>query len=135
MTSIKFSRVKDLGRSATWLRVLGSVIIGLCSIFGISLSMSMIRLIVVIPGAYYAWTSYYESKKIFEEIAFNEQTFKFYFQNALKDLLSFNRSEVSVEVFEDKIVYQDMKSNELIGTLYKKQLQEEENWNVLSDQI
>ncbi len=63
MTSIKFSRVKDLGRSATWLWVLGSVIIGLCSIFGISLSMSMIRLIVVIPGAYYAWTSYYESKK------------------------------------------------------------------------
>ncbi len=74
-------------------------------------------------------------KKIFEEIAFNEQTFKFYFQNALKDPLSFNRSEVSVEVFEDKIVYQDMKSNELIGTLYKKQLQEEENWNVLSIQM
>lgn len=135
MISIKLTKVRGLGRSATWVWVIFAIITGIYSSFANDVSTPVIKLFIVIPGAYHSWTIVKDSKKVFNQIAIDEQTFKFYFQYAFKDSLSFHRSEVSVEVFEDKIEYKDKKSNELIGTLYKKQLKGEEDWNVLSIHI
>jgi hypothetical protein len=131
MNSIKLNKVRELGGNATWLWIIFAIITGIYITYVDNISTPLIKLFIVIPGAYHSWTIVKESKQVFEKIDFDEQTFKFYFQFAFKDPIIYNKSEVSVEVFEDKAVFKDIKSTKIIGTLYKNQFQNEEDWNLL----
>lgn len=72
-----------------------------------------------------------KASKEFEEIAFQENNIKFYFQNKMKQPLSFKKLEVSTVILDDTIEFTDIKLDKLIGKAHKIKLEEGYDWNEL----
>jgi hypothetical protein len=131
MNSIKLTKRVVLGKSATWLWIIVAIIITICSYFSFDLTLSMSKLLFVIPSSYHTWSIVKESKITLVEFAYDEQHFKFYFQWGLKDPITYYKSDVLLETNEDLIVFKVQKSADIIGRIHKKQLVNETDWSLL----
>ena len=131
MNSIKLTKRVDLGKSATWLWIIVAVIISICTYFRFDLQLSMTKLLFVIPGFYQTWTIVKQTKITLVEFAYDEHHFKFYFQWSFKDPITYNRSEVLIATKEESIEFKSKATEQTIGIIHKKQLRDENNWNLL----
>ncbi len=131
MNQIKLNKRSDLGKSATWLWIIVTIIIMICNYFSFDLTLSMAKLLFVIPFSYHAWTIAKESKRTLVAFSYDEQHFKFYFHWGFKDPKTYNRSDVLIEAKEDTIEFKAQTSADTIGIIHKKQLVNETDWSLL----
>ncbi|MFN5441257.1 MAG: hypothetical protein ACK5AR_05330 [Flavobacteriia bacterium] len=131
MNQIKLNKRIDLGKSATWLWIIVTIITMICNYFSFDLMLSMAKLLFAIPLFYHTWTIAKESKITLVAFSYDEQHFKFYFQWGFKDPKSYNRSDVLIEAKEDTIEFKAQSSADTIGIIHIKQLVNETDWSLL----
>ena len=71
-----------------------------------------------------------KASKNIEEVQILEDSHKFYFHNKAKDPLKISKSDISIDIQDDGIIFRT-KEDKLIGTALKKTIEEIEDWNKL----
>lgn len=97
----------------------------------IYISKAFAYLLVSILSFCSIMTAVRKASREFEEIVINEGNIKFYFQNKMKEPLSIAKSEISIVIVDDSIVFTNIKSGKLIGKAYKIKLEQGYDWEEL----